>query len=58
MTSFYDLVSSGLVISQKIRVDTHFTVVLWFHQGMISTAGSDGQMTEEAKRALALQIME
>ena len=29
MTGFYELVSSGLVISQKIRVDT--LILLWYY---------------------------
>lgn len=29
MTGFYELVSSGLVISQKIRVDT--LTLLWYY---------------------------
>ena len=33
MTGFYELVSSGLVISQKIRVDT--LTLLWYYSFIV-----------------------
>ena len=40
MTSFYELVSSGLVISQKIRVDT--LTLLWYYGFIGSDSYSGG----------------